>query len=127
MVNKKQATFTTTIKGCIEGFLNITKPMHHMTNQEIKVVALFLFFYNKEKDNFAREADLWKFVFDYDTKLKIREEIEMSNPVFQNILTSLRKKKVLIDNRIAPYYLINLKKEDEAFELIFRFNLKKEK
>ena len=70
---------------------------------------------------------LGKFVFDYDTKLKIREEIEMSNPVFQNILTSLRKKKVLKENRIAPYYLLGIKEEDEAFELIFRFNLKKSK
>lgn len=126
MINKKQATFNTTMRGCIEGFLGITKPMHKMTEQEMKVVALFLYYYNKDKKNFVRDIDLWKHLFDYDTKLKIREEIGVSNPVFQNILTSLRKKKVIQDNKITPYYLLNIREDDEAFELIFRFNLKKE-
>jgi hypothetical protein len=125
MVNKKQATFNTTLKGCIEGFLNITKPMHKMTDQEIKIITLFLYYYNQEKENFVREADLWKFIFDYDTKLKVREELGISNPVFQNILTSLRKKKVIQDNKITSYYLLNIKNNDDAFELIFRFNIKK--
>ncbi len=127
MVNKKQATFKTSVMGCIEGFLNITKPMHKMTEQEIKIVTLFLYYYNEEKSNFAREADLWKHLFSYDMKLKIREKLGINNPVFQNLLTSLRKKKVIQDNKISSYYLLNINADDEAFELIFRFNLNRDK
>lgn len=123
-MKRKQANFKTSYKGCFEGFLNLTKPMHKMTDQEIKVVTLFMYHHYKEKHNFSREEDLWKFLFDYDTKLKIREEIGVSNPVFQNILTSLRKKKVIVNNRLAPYFMLNLEPEDRDFELIFRFHLR---
>jgi hypothetical protein len=94
-----------------------------MTDQEIKILTLFLFYHNKERKNFAREKDLWKHIFDYDTKLKIREELEIGNAVFQNILTSLRKKKVIKSNQIIPYFILNIKDEDEVFELIFRYKL----
>jgi len=123
MVSRKQANFKASTKECILSFLTITKSMHKMTDQEIKILTLFLFYHNKEKKNFARDKDLWKHIFDYDTKLKIREELEIGNAVFQNILTSLRKKKVIKNNQIIPYFILNIKEEDEAFELIFRYKL----
>lgn len=126
MVKSKQATFNTNREGCIKSFLSLTKPMHKMTSQEINILTLFLVFHYEEKDNFTRESDLWKFLFDYDTKLKIKNKLNIGDGVFQNTLTSLRKKGIIKNNRIVPYFILNIDRETETFELIFRYNLKKE-
>ena len=99
MVSKKIAVFKVGTKKAIEQFLLITKPMHKLTNQEIKVLTLMLYIYHQEYTNFARDEDRWKYIFDYETKNKIKEELGINNPVFQNILTSLRKKGVVKDNK----------------------------
>lgn len=121
---KKVAVFKTEKKSSILQFLMITKPMHKLTSQEINVLGLIIYEYLINKENFKRDEDLWKYVFDYDTKQKIKDELNMGNPVFQNILTSLRKKKVLQNNRVVPLYVPNIEKNDEAFELTFRFIFK---
>ena len=119
--SKKVAVFKVNLENCILQFLMITKPMHKLTNQEINVLSALLYEYLLNKQNFKREEDLWKYVFDYDTKQKIKDKLDMGNAVFQNILTALRKKKVLVDNRIIALFIPNIEKTDEAFELTFRF------
>lgn len=119
--SKKVAVFKVNLESCIMQFLMITKPMHKLTNQEINVLGALLYQYLINKPNFKREEDLWRYVFDYDTKQKIKDKIGMGNAVFQNVLTALRKKKVLVDNRIVALYIPNIESKDEAFELTFRF------
>lgn len=123
---KKVAQFKVDLRNCILQFLMITKPMHKLTNQEINVLGYLLYEYLSNRSNFKREEDLWKYVFDYDTKQRIKDRLDMGNAVFQNILTALRKKKVLVDNRIVPLFIPNIDRNDEAFELTFRFILKKD-
>lgn len=121
---KKVAQFKVSTKSCISQFLLITKPMHKLTSQEVNVLSLLLYHYTINKKNFRRDEDLWKYVFDYDTKQKIKDELEMGSAVFQNILSALRKKKVLKDNKVIPLFIPNIEDGDEAFELTFRFILK---
>lgn len=123
MVSKKIAIRKVSKKRAIEEFLMITKPMHRLTTQEIKVLTLILYIYYNEEENFKREEDRWKHIFDYETKNNIKDELNISNPVFQNILTSLRKKGVLENNQVLPKFRPNILKGDEVFELTFRFEL----
>jgi len=122
--SKKVAVFKVNLENCIMQFLMITKPMHKLTNQEINVLGALLYQYIVNKNNFKREEDLWKYVFDYDTKQKIKDQLDMGNAVFQNTLTSLRKKKVLVDNKVVALFIPNIENNDEAFELTFRFIIK---
>lgn len=118
---KKVAVFKTNRLSCVKQFLHVTRHMNKLTVQEINVTSLIINEYLNNKKNFRRENDLWKHVFDYDTKLKIREELKMGNPVFQNILTALRKKNVVKDNRVIPLFIPNIEPTDEGFELVFRY------
>jgi len=122
----KIAIFNTTVYGCIYSFLNITRSMHKMTEQEIRVASLFLYYHHLEKCNFVREIDLWKHLFDYSTKLKIKEQIGITDAGLQNVLTSLRKKGVIDNNKFKSYYLLDIDKEDDEFQIVFKYKFKKD-
>ena len=41
----------------------------------------------------------------------------------QNLLSQLRKKKVIVDNQITPYFIPLINKKSKDFKLIFNFRL----
>lgn len=90
---------------------------------EIDVVALLLYYYIEEYDNFKRDEDRWRKVFSYETKLLVRQELSIEDYTLQNALSSLRKKKVVVDNEITSYYVPKINKDTEHFMVIFDFKL----
>jgi hypothetical protein len=62
-------------------------------------------------------------VFDYDTKQLIKKELGIKDPNLQNVLTSLRKKGVVIDNEIVSTYIPNIEVDSNNFKIIFNFNI----
>jgi|TARA_B110000211_G_C13958753_1_gene499575 hypothetical protein len=66
-------------------------------------------------------------LFSEKTRVKIKKELnDMDHKVFNNLLTSLRKKGVLIKddkgNRINPVLVPNM--TEDGFQLIFDFDIK---
>lgn len=118
-MGKKQANIRTSKKQFFKHWLNLTKPFHKLTEQEIDVVSLFLYYHNEFKDGTTNKKMLWKFVFDYDTKMLIKKELGMKDQGLQNVLTVLRKKKVIINNTINPVYIPDLNTGDKDFKIIF--------
>lgn len=104
-------------------YLTITKPLNGLRPQEIEVLALFLYHFIDEQENFKRIEDCWKKVFSYETKLQIKEELGIQDYTLQNILSALRKKKVIVNNQITDYYIPKINKETENFQVIFDFSL----
>jgi hypothetical protein len=90
------------------------------------VLALLCYFYYIERGNFQREEDLWRKVFDYDTKLKIKLELGMEDYSLQNLLSSLRKKGVIMGNRVSPAYLLPISPTSENFTVYFKFEFNPE-
>lgn len=121
----KQALIKTTEKNFFKHWMNFTKPLHKLNNQEVNIVSLLLYYYFQFKKETNNDDIAWKLTFDYDTKAKIKEELELSTDQgMRNILTTLRKKKVIIDNKISPSFIptIDLKKS-KSFSLIFKFEI----
>lgn len=118
-MGKKQANIRTSKKGFFKLWLDLTRPFHKLTDQEIEVVSLLLFYHNEFKEETTNVKMLWKFIFDYDTKQKIKKELGMKDQGLQNVLTSLRRKKVIINNSINPVYIPDLNKGDKDFKIIF--------
>lgn len=56
-----------------------------------------------------------------DTKRKVREECEMTLPHFQIVMSKLRKSKVIVDNKINPRYIPNIK-SDGSFKMMLLFD-----
>lgn len=123
MKNVKQANINVKLKDLFFKWLEITKPLHKLTNQQQEVLALFLYYHYKIKHETTNEKILWKIVFDYDTKMKIKEDLNIKDNVLQNIMTHLRKRKIIIDNKISPIYIPSLELNSTNFKIIYNFNI----
>lgn len=92
-------------------------PINALANREIDVLAEFIYYNDKYKD--IKEDLRAKIIFDYDTKLAMREYLNMGEAPFNNILTLLRKKNILTKRGIVSSYGLNLDKPD----ITFKFNV----
>lgn len=104
-------------------YLTITKPLNGLRPQEIEVVSLFLYYFIEEKENFKLIQDCWKKIFSYEIKSKVKTELNIPDYTLQNILSALRKKKVIVNNQIADYYIPKINKDTKNFQVIFDFSL----
>lgn len=102
-----------------------TKPFHKLNESSIEVMAQLAYYYNEYRKDVLKEDLLWKLVFDYDTKMKIKESLKISDEIFQNRLSYLRRKKVIIKNTIPLSYLPIIKGNEYKLEFNFSINDKK--
>jgi len=123
MSNSKTATLNVTLKNLFNKWLDITKAFHKLNNQQQQVLALLLYYHYQFRKETTNKKILWTIVFDYDTKMKIKEELEMNDNSFQNILTTLRKKKIIVDGEISSLYIPELDLDAKNFKVIFNFNI----
>jgi len=92
-------------------------PINLLANRELDVLAEFLYYNNEYKD--IAEDLRAKIIFDYDTKLAMREYLDMGEAPFNNILTLLRKKGILTKRGIVNNYGLNPDNPD----IIFKFKI----
>lgn len=120
----KQALIKTDEKTFFKYWLIFTQPLHKLNDKDIDVTALLLFYYFEFKKELSNDEIAWKLTFDYDTKAKIINELQLSSgQILRNILTSLRKRKVITDNQINPSFIPKFNKDDKDFSLIFKFEI----
>ena len=106
-------------------WLEFLKPYHKLRNKEIEALSLMLY-YRYELSREIRNVEMVDMIlFSTETRSKIRSELsDMSQKVFNNLLTSLRKKGVLTkDNKIHHNLIPNM--TESGFKLIFNFEVKK--
>lgn len=108
-------------KTLFKRWLEITHVFHTMTPQQVKVLALFLYYHHELSKEITNKRILWKLVFDFETKKKIKKELGIADAGLQNILTQLRKKNVIINNQIVSTYIPTIK--GKVFRVLFNFNV----
>lgn len=127
MNNAKIANMNVKLKDLFFKWMKITSPFHTMNNQQQQVLALLLYYHYQYRKDITNNKILWRVLFDYDTKLKIKEddvfENGLSDSALQTILTNLRKKNVIVDGEIAKVYIPELDLKANNFKIIFNFNL----
>lgn len=123
MKNSKIANINITIKDLFKKWLEITRLFHNLTDQQIDVLALLLFYHYKYKQDITNDKILWKILFDYDTKHLIKEELGIKDQGIQNVLTTLRKKNIINDNKIVKTYIPEIEANSNNFKIIFNFNV----
>lgn len=62
-------------------------------------------------------------LFDYDTKMLIKQELNIKDTVFQNTLSSLRKKNVIKNNKIINAYIPEVDNKATSFKVVFNLNI----
>jgi len=124
MKNSKIANINTDLKTLMKHWLKFTKPFHSLNKQQQNILALLLYYYFEYKKEIKNEDMLWKIVFDYDTKMKIKKELDdLPDYTLQNNLTSLRKKKVIINNTVSKAYIPNIEIGAKKFVIQYNFNI----
>lgn len=112
-------------KSIFRFWLEFLKPYHKLRNKEVEALSLMLY-YRYELSREIPNIDMVDMIlFSTETRGKIRSELSnMSQKVFNNLLTSLRKKGVLTkDNKIHHNLIPNM--TEDGFKLIFNFEVKK--
>lgn len=124
MKNSKIVTINTDLKKLMKYWLKFTEPFHGLTQQQQKLIALLLYYYFDYKQVIKSEKVVWKMVFDYDTKMKIKEELDnLPDYTLQNLLSILRKKEVIKNNKINHIYIPNLELNAKDFTIVYKFNI----
>ena len=98
------------------------EPFHKLTDREIDVITSFV----KQRYELSKvitDSDILdKVTMSEDTKRKVREECGITLPHFQIVMSKLRKSKVIIDNKINPRYIPNVKEENGSFKMMLLFD-----
>lgn len=106
-------------------YVEILQPLFKIRAREADVLAALLYESYLRRD-IGDIRDRFKLVYDYDIKMKIREELKMSSSVFCNCMVRLRKKGILgKDDIIRPGFLIN-PIEEETIDIKFSFKFIKD-
>lgn len=124
-MNTKQALIKTNEKNFFKHWLILTKPLHKLSDQKIKVVSLLLYSYFNFKKEISNDNLAWKLTFDYDNKSKIKKEMEISNDqIFNNLLSTLRKDKIIVNNKINKSFIPNINlKTNNTFSIVYKFEI----
>lgn len=123
-MNEKVANIKTPIKVFFFRWVEFTKPFHKMNNQQSELLALLL--YNKfllEKET-TNPKIMWKILFDYDSKVKIADEMGIQMGSLENLLSRLRKIGVITkDNQITSHYIPTIDKKAKLFKIVINFHI----
>jgi hypothetical protein len=128
MINVKEANLNVKLKDLFLKWLDVTSSFHGLNNQQQQVLSLLLYYHYKYKKEITNNKILWKVVFDYDTKIKIMDDPlfegkKMNSNGLHNILTTLRKKNIIIEGEIASKFIPELTNNCKSFKIIFNFNI----
>lgn len=99
-------------------------PLCHLSNNEISILSEFLKYrYTLSKSIKDNNALLDENVMSRDSRKRIRESLGMTVSHFQVIMNKLRKKGIIVDNRINPKYIPNIREEKGHFQFVILFDL----
>jgi len=103
-----------------KAYLHILNPVLKLKDKEIEVLSSFLsiWYINRDKEN------LDKLLFSTPVRKMIRKSIKMSEASFNNHITMLRKKKMIVDKKINPTILNGIEKE--GIEIIYKITWSKQ-
>jgi len=93
-------------------------PFSGLTGNDTKVLALILFYTNHHLDK--GYEDMNRLVFDYDSRLVMREELNMKLAGYNNCITSLRKLGILEGKKIKPQFILSPDKDNV---ISYQFNI----
>ena len=112
------------LQGFFESWFNLLRPIHKLSNTEIKLLATMARFRHEYALNLkSNDKDLAdEYIMYTETKQKIREACKMTPSSFQVSMHKLKKAGVIRENRIDPRLIPNLIGGD--YKLLLFFDLR---
>lgn len=124
MRNANIAVFDSSIEDVFKHWLEFIKPINHLSDKEVDIVSKFLYkkFVLEQKIN--DEDILYTHLFSTAVRNEIMDELDMKADRFNNLLSALRKKEVIVNNRINKLFVPNIDSNAKQFTIMFKFNIK---
>jgi hypothetical protein len=120
-------SISTSLKGkFFKQWFKFLLPYHGLTDREIDVAAKLLLKRFELAKVISDVNILDSVLMSEDTKRTIREDLGIKHQHFQVIMSKLRKSKVIIDNKVNPRFIPNLKEENGNFKLLLLFSFNEE-
>lgn len=120
---EKVIPITTTKERFFRQYVELLNPILALRGKELDVLAKLLYCNNEKQ--YIKPQDRWINIFSYDNKVSMRSDLGLSDASFANNLSSLRKKGVIVNNRVVDGILVYPGKENK-FSLNFKFDVNEE-
>lgn len=101
-------------------YLEAKKGIHKLPNHEASLLAELMYHYHILKKAMPVEKYRWKVLFDYDTKIEIRNYLNISGQALENKLTMLRRKGFIKNNQLSKEYILD---PEDTFMLIYKWDI----
>lgn len=126
MLNKK-ANNIVRIPTSLDGkffryWFEFLKPFYKLTDRELDVLSCLVKHRYLLSKVIKDSNILDRVTMSEDTKEKVREECNIGKPYFQVIMTKLRKNKLVIDGKLNPRFIPNIREEENQFQLLLLFD-----
>lgn len=110
--------------GAFEIWLKLTKALHDLTNEEIRVLAVFL----AKRHELSKKINDNELLDEYLFSTKIKKDVETylgieSVTKLPNIISSFRRKGVMMGNSIKPQFAPNLSSDFNSYILSFKVEI----
>lgn len=92
--------------GFSKAYLTLFNGSLKLTDKELDLLSLLLNKYIEFREQGLREPFLSKFVFSTETKRDVQKEFGINSAYFQNIVSNLVKKQVLISQGAGLYTFV---------------------
>jgi hypothetical protein len=117
---EKTVPLRTNKKVFFRQYVEILDPLVKLRPKELDVLSELLYYNNEFKS--IESKNRWRLIFDYDTKKEIAQNLKMSVASLGNNLSYLRKRGIIVDNKVVNNLLVY---PGKTFKLTFDFELKK--
>jgi hypothetical protein len=124
-MGQKRITIPTNINKVFKQYLTVTRPLNNLTPKEIELLSHLLYLNHLESENFKSEEDKWLKIFSTKSRRQIVEALDINDYDFNNMMTALRKKKVIVNNQVEKYFIPKI--TEEGFQLVYDFKFEKTK
>lgn len=105
-------------------WMEFLKPFHKLTNKEIEIVAFLLYKRHLLKAKIPDDKYVDKLLLGEDVRNEIKKLMNYnSNQVLSNMISELRSKKIIVDNKITKVLIPNIETDAVNFKLVLNFNI----
>lgn len=119
-MKQKVITIKSPLRRFFREYLEAKKAIHKLPNHEASLLAELMYHYHILKQAMPVDKYRWKVLFDYDTKMEMRNYLGISGQALENKLTMLRRKGFLVDNKLSPTYILD---PENSFMLVYKWNI----
>lgn len=106
-------------------WLTLMQPFLKLRDQEIKVLAALLYYRHNIQEEVKNKAIIDELLFNTKTRRRIKDELELESYSFNNILSSLRKRKLILNNSLNSKIIPNIETGFDNFKLVYNVEVKR--